>query len=110
MKPYDPNRPCAKCGFDKASTRYCSTQVPATDGPYGKEYIERQCQRCSYTWQEIPLDAVRSSEELLAGMAGELLAALAELTAWVADSGAADREMIERAQGLVQQGQEAARV
>lgn len=112
MKAYDPNRLCPKCGFEEAGSRYNCTRAYPEDGePYDKEYVERDCKRCGYTWEEIPLDAVRSDEQLLASLAGDLLAALAEITAWIVEQGLvngddpAEAELLERAQGLIQQGE-----
>lgn len=63
LPPYDPSSECAKCGHDKASTRYDSGEHDLTNGcgvvvstvRHGLEQIERTCCRCGYVWAEAVL-------------------------------------------------------
>jgi len=45
---YDPNASCPKCGNGHVST--------AHDFQGGESVMVRQCGRCGWTWNEVPLD------------------------------------------------------
>lgn len=52
MMIFDAMRECSKCGHGVVTVRYLA--------PWGSalpERIRRECQRCSYEWDEAPLDA-----------------------------------------------------
>lgn len=58
--PFDPVSVCAKCGFERASARWCpgtgvSDRQAGCDTP--GEHLHRSCGRCGWTWQEATLDA-----------------------------------------------------
>ena len=62
MKKYDPDAHCPKCDWPGASTKYIpGYTVPRTLGEVGREYLpatlSRQCGRCGYRWNELPLDS-----------------------------------------------------
>jgi transposase-like protein len=48
MQTYNPATKCPKCGHDKVETSYRDTL----------DLLRRTCERCSYNWQELPLDSV----------------------------------------------------
>lgn len=54
MSKYDDERLCPKCGYGGVTTEYVRGQWPEKSGT---EYLGRRCDRCSYYWQEAPLDA-----------------------------------------------------
>ena len=43
---YDPESICAKCGSENASISYNNST----------DLIERICQVCGYSWEELPVD------------------------------------------------------
>ena len=48
--PYDPDRPCAKCGCLNITTKHTRfVFVP-------DEALRRTCTRCAYQWDEDPVD------------------------------------------------------
>lgn len=49
MKVYRSDRPCVKCGGTNLVTEY----------EVGTDLMSRICQRCEYTWHELPLDRDR---------------------------------------------------
>ena len=64
MNKFDRDRICVKCGFPIASIKYCKrySNVEKVDNVYeksegyGEEVIIRNCQCCSFSWIEWPLD------------------------------------------------------
>lgn len=74
--PYDPRRPCPKCGNDMCSTEYRKAvseyeflnrpyPYPGSGEPRGDANTvlfaattHRVCGRCTHTWDETPLDEV----------------------------------------------------
>ena len=59
LKPYDPKAPCPKCGCaDVNSVHYAKGEAEFLTLHYGRrsrERIQRDCQRCHYSWDEAPL-------------------------------------------------------
>lgn len=72
MKAYDPAATCAKCGETGAETRFEPEHVRRTYGSnqmlVGEvtmpDSLRRECQRCGFTWNELPLDAPRDAAEV----------------------------------------------
>jgi len=60
VNPYDPGARCPKCGNDGVSTEYRSGWLPGfMGGPawkFSAPFLARKCQRCSYYWEEAPVD------------------------------------------------------
>lgn len=51
MPGYVAGRACAKCGDHGADTAYLT----------GPDTLRRACQRCGYSWSELPLDRAPES-------------------------------------------------
>ena len=62
MEKYNPDAHCPKCDWPGASTTYIPGYlVPEIFGEPPLEYLHaklsRQCGRCGYRWEELPLDS-----------------------------------------------------
>lgn len=59
MEVYDPERQCNKCGFKGTTDKWFSTHDRVTPGGKvvnePKEFIQRTCRRCGFSWRERPL-------------------------------------------------------
>ena len=63
LPPYGYENPCAKCGNDSSDTKYiCVSNTRIDDG----EWLQRECCRCRYVWDEAVLGA--SSQHSEAGL------------------------------------------
>ena len=61
MKQFDPNATCPKCGNADIKTAYRKSEKNALAAYFDidrepREHLRRTCQRCSYQWNELPLE------------------------------------------------------
>jgi hypothetical protein len=62
---YDPATPCIKCGATNAKTELQDSLKFLSEGAKSFPLLRRDCQRCTYTWYELPLDAPDIGEEYM---------------------------------------------
>ncbi len=67
MKQFDPNATCPKCGNADIKTNYYKADEKAWASYFEidrelREHLRRTCQRCSYQWNELPLEVSDETE------------------------------------------------
>lgn len=60
LQPYDPAATCRKCGGDDIWTCFAKGCGGLCD--QHPDVMQRACRRCSYQWDEAPLDARTRAE------------------------------------------------